>query len=42
MWDQDVQNREKLKLILRAAKSLKGWVSISKDTQLFVIDCIRG
>jgi len=42
MWDQDVQNREKLNLILRVAESLEGWVSLHKDTQLFVIDYIKG
>jgi hypothetical protein len=33
MRDQDVQNREGLKLILRVAESLEGWVSVHKDTQ---------
>ena len=42
MWDQDVQNREKLKLILRVAESLEGWVSLHKDTQLFVTNYIKG
>jgi hypothetical protein len=42
MWDEDVQNREGLKLILRVAESLEGWVSVHKDTQLFITDYISG
>ena len=40
MRDQDVQNREGLKLILRVAEPLEGWVSVHKDTQPSITDYI--
>jgi hypothetical protein len=42
MRDQDVQNREGLKLVLRVAEPLKGWVSVHKDTQPFTLLLISG
>ena len=40
--DQDVQDREGLKLISQVAEPLKGWVSVQKDTQPFSTDYIHG
>jgi len=40
MRDQDVQNRKGLKLILRVAELLEGWVSLCKDSQPSITDHI--
>jgi hypothetical protein len=42
MRDQDVQNREGLKLIVRVAEPLESWVSAHKDIQLSITDHMWG
>jgi hypothetical protein len=41
MRDQDVQDREGLKLISQVVEPLKGWVSIQKIPSLSVLDISR-
>ena len=38
--DQDVQDREGLKLISQVVEPLKGWVPVQKGTQPFITDNI--